>query len=88
METKTGVGKNQQVTTKWVPPKSKQVGPFKKSSKGKPSSAERDRMKIYFKHDGCSMLLFHGLSATNASLRVNELKRIFNDWCGHFIITK
>ena len=85
-EAKTGIKPT--VKTKWVPPKNKQVGPFKKSSKGRPSAAERDNMKVYFKHDGCSMLLFHGLSMTNASLRVNELKRVFNDWCGHFIITK
>lgn len=88
MEKEKELDKSQSVKTKWVPPKTKQVGPFKKSSKGKPSAAERDNMKVYFKHDGCSMLLFHGLSMTNASLRVNELKRIFNDWCGHFIITK
>lgn len=88
MEKEKESGIKPQMKTKWVPPKSKQVGPFKKSSKGKPEVAAKENMKIYYKHDGCSMLLFTGLSKTNASLRVSELKRVFNDWCGHFIITK
>lgn len=82
-EEKTG-----KVMTKWVPRKDKSVGPFKKSSKGKPSIAAREKRKVYFKHDGCSMLLFHDLSETNASLRVAELRKLFNDWDGHFIITR
>lgn len=47
-----------------------------------------DKYRVYFKHDGCSMLLFKNQTKTNAKLKVIGLKRMFNDWCGKFVITK
>ena len=71
--------------------KSKVIAPkknFNKSSKGKPTVAKEENMGVFFKHDCCTMQLFHGLSATNAALRVNALKKMYNDWDGHFLIVK
>lgn len=44
--------------------------------------------KIYFKHDGCSMLLFKGLTQWGASNRAHALKEMYSGWCGNFIVTK
>ena len=44
--------------------------------------------RVYFKHDGCSMLLFKNQTKVNAKLKVIGLKRMYNDWCGTFVITK
>lgn len=43
---------------------------------------------IYFKHHGCSMLIFEGLTQTNAILRTKSLKRSYQGWKGDFIVTK
>lgn len=59
---------------------------FNKSSKGVPEKALKENYGIFFKHDGCTMLLFSGLSFINALIRKNALSKIYNDWCGHFII--
>jgi len=61
---------------------------FRKSSKGKPDVALKENAAIFIKHDGCTMQLFHGLSETNAALRVGALRKLYNDWDGHFIIAK
>ncbi len=44
--------------------------------------------KIYFKHDGCSMKLFDNLDGTNALIRAKALNRLYDNWCGKFIVTK
>lgn len=44
--------------------------------------------KVYFKHDGCSMLLFDNLTGVNAMIRVKTLSRLYNAWKGKFIVTK
>lgn len=67
---------------------SKTIGIHNKSSKGIPEVAKQENYGIYFKHDGCTMLLFCGLSFTNAMIRRDALERIYNDWCGKFIISK
>ena len=61
---------------------------FRKSSKGKPETALKENAAIFIKHDGCTMQLFHGLSETNAAVRVGALRKLYNDWDGHFIIAK
>lgn len=56
----------------------------------KPNKPDKSKFcyKIYFKHDGCSMLLFSNLLAHQAIQRANILRRLYNDWRGKFIITK
>lgn len=44
--------------------------------------------KVYFKHDGCSMLLFDNLTGVNAMIRAKTLSRLYNSWKGKFIVTK
>lgn len=44
--------------------------------------------KIYFKHDGCSMLLFKNLTQSGAYCRVRQLKAFRWQWCGKLIVTK
>lgn len=44
--------------------------------------------KVYFKHDGASILLFEKLLAHQAIQRANILRRLYTDWRGQFIITK
>lgn len=44
--------------------------------------------KVYFKHDGCSMLLFKNLTYFSATSRTRALKKLYNGWLGSFIITK
>jgi len=61
---------------------------FNKSSKGIPEIAKKENYSIFFKHDGCTMTLFCGLSMVNANIRKSALERMYNDWCGHFIVTK
>lgn len=51
-------------------------------------TSQKDIRKVYFKHDGCSMLIFDKLTYYNASVRVNALMRLYPDWKGKFIITR
>ena len=44
--------------------------------------------KIYFKHDGCSMLFLDKLTYVSALCKVKLLKRNNWNYCGKFIITK
>ena len=44
--------------------------------------------KIYFKNQGCSMLMFDKLNGTNAILRCKTLKKLYSGWKGQFIVTK
>lgn len=44
--------------------------------------------KVYFKHDGCSMLIFDKLSWYAAMRRKEVLQKVYTDWKGHFIVTK
>lgn len=44
--------------------------------------------KVYFKHDGCSMLLFKNLTQSGAYCRVRQLEAFKWQWCGRFIVTK
>lgn len=54
----------------------------------KKSKWDDNRWKIYFKFNGASMLMFDHLTGVNAIIRTKALKRLYNDWKGHFIITK
>lgn len=66
-----------------------QVYKYKKQKPFKKTKLNKDGFwKIYFKHDGCSMLLFEKLDIVNAKVRVNALKNIYNNWKGQFIITR
>lgn len=67
--------------------KSMKTRDFNKVSKGVPEKAKKENYAVFFKHDGCTMLLFTGLSITNALIRKSALERMYNDWCGHFIVT-
>lgn len=58
----------------------------RKNLKGKKDSNENYR--VYFKHDGCSMLLFDKQTLVNAKLKVITLRRLYNNWRGTFVITK
>ena len=49
---------------------------------------KRFQYKLYFKHDGCTMLLFKGLTYVQARNRKNILQNVYADWQGHFIITQ
>jgi len=44
--------------------------------------------KVFFKHDGCSILLFDKLLAHQAIQRANALRQMYHDWHGRFIVTK
>lgn len=59
----------------------------RKNMNGKRNSLNNN-WRVYFKHDGCSMLLFKNQTKVNAKLKVIGLKRMYNDWCGTFVITK
>lgn len=51
--------------------------------------SDSDKRKIVFKNrSGASMVLFKDLDPTNASIRVQTLKRIYSDWRGQFIIIR
>lgn len=63
------------------------ISKFNPSSKGRPDKVQ-ENYAVYFKHDGCTMLLFTELSMVNALIRKSALKKMYSDWCGHFIVTK
>lgn len=44
--------------------------------------------KIYFKKNGCTMLLFKNLTLWRAIHRKKVLMNQYEDWQGHFIVTK
>ena len=44
--------------------------------------------KVYFKKNGCTMLLFKNLPLWRALHRKKVLMNTYEDWQGHFIVTK
>lgn len=44
--------------------------------------------KVYFRKNGCSILLFNKLLCHQALHRRKILKNLFKDWKGEFIVTK
>uniref|UniRef100_A0AAU8BB20 Uncharacterized protein n=1 Tax=Dulem virus 42 TaxID=3145760 RepID=A0AAU8BB20_9CAUD len=49
---------------------------------------KRCNYRLYFKHDGCTMLLFKNITIGQALYRKRILSKMYNDWHGHFIVTK
>ena len=54
----------------------------------RPNKKDRLVWKVYFKKEGCTMLLFKNLSYYAAYRRKEVLTNQYTDWCGHFIVTK
>lgn len=55
--------------------------------KAKKANPKRFQYKLYFKHDGCSMLLFKNLTYFQAKNRKRCLLGMYTEWQGSFIIT-
>lgn len=59
----------------------------KEMEKAKKANPKRFRYKLYFKHDGCTMLLFKNLTYIQSRNRKNALLKMYTEWQGSFIIT-
>lgn len=49
---------------------------------------DKELYRVYFKKNGCSMLLFDKLSHYAAMRRKEVLQKVYTDWKGHFVVTK
>lgn len=49
---------------------------------------DKELYRVYFKKNGCSMLMFEKLSYYAAMRRKEVLKKVYTDWKGHFVVTK
>lgn len=61
---------------------------IKQTTKRKSIPEEKFCYKLYFKKNGCSILLFDKLLCHQALRRKRILKNMYNDWKGQFIVTK
>lgn len=59
-----------------------------KNQPNAPSPGKTDLRKIIFKGKGATIVLFEGVDVVNASVRINTLKTLYQDWRGKFVMIR